>query len=132
MRIARNLLFAVLLLLTGAALMYVIQSGSGLQFLPSDKVSSAEFISIILTALGVILAALALFIGGLAVIGWATFEERLKLHSEEFLKRRFSPEDSRYVDLINDLKEDVRREVELRSKARAEPENISPYDPDAV
>lgn len=132
MKLARNVPLAVLMLLTGAALMYVIKAGSGLQLLPSDKISSADFISIILTALGVVLAALALFIGGLAIVGWATFEDRLKQHSEEFLKRRFSADDPRYVDLINELKEDVRRELELRKTARKEPENASPFDPDAV
>jgi len=132
MMLARNVLYIVLLLLTGAAMMYVIEAGSGLQIAPDDEVSSAEFISIILTALGVILAALALFLGGLAVIGWTTFEERLKHNSDEFLKKRFSPEDEQYILLINDLKEDVRREMQIRSPQVNDLENQSPFDPDAV
>jgi hypothetical protein len=132
MKVARNVLQIILLLLAGAALMFVVKAGSGLNLLPSDRISSADFISIILTALGVILAALALFIGVLAIVGWATFEERLKHHSEEFLRRRFSPEDQRYVDLVNELKEDVRRELELKNPKPDEVENESPFDPDAI
>lgn len=132
MRHARDVLLILVLLITGAALMYVIQAGSGLRLLPSDEISSADFISIILTALGVILAAAALFIGGLAIIGWATFEERLRQHSEDFLRRRFSTDDQRYVDLISELKEDVRRELELKKPKAPDLENRSPFDPDAI
>lgn len=112
--------------------MYVIEAGSSLRLRPNSDISSADFISIILTALGVILAALAIFIGGIAVIGWATFEEKLRQNSDDFLKRRFSPEDQRYVDLIADIKEDVRREIQIRSSAANDIENRSPFDPDAV
>ncbi|MBB4641959.1 hypothetical protein [Rhizorhapis suberifaciens] len=130
---ARNVLSTVVLLLSGAALLYVIEAGSNLELTPKGDISAADFISIILTALGVILAALAIFLGGLAIIGWATFEEKLKQNSEEFLKKRFSPEDERYVDLIEELKEDVRREMNLRKQPKTEDiENISPFDPDAV
>jgi hypothetical protein len=132
MKLVRNILSSVVLVLTGAALMYVIQAGSNLTLLPSDRITSADFISIILTALGVILAALALFIGGLAIIGWATFEDRLKHNSEEFLKIRFSTDDERYVELIKELKEDVRREMDLKKDVPKEIENQSPFDPDAV
>jgi divalent metal cation (Fe/Co/Zn/Cd) transporter len=132
MKLARNLLLIVVLLLTGAALMYVIEAGSGLSLMPDKDISHADFISIILTALGVILAALALVLGGLAIVGWATFEEKLKQNSDEFLRKRFSPEDQRYVDLINEIKEDVRREIQLKSRRRQDLENNSPFDPDAV
>jgi len=100
--------------------------------MPNDKISPADFISIILTALGVILAALALILGGLAIVGWATFEEKLKQNSDEFLRNRFSPEDQRYVDLINEIKEDVRREIQIKSSIKVEIENQSPFDPDAI
>lgn len=132
MKLARDILVIGLLLLTGAALMYVIEAGSGLRFMPGDKVSPSDFISIILTALGVILAALALVLGGLAIVGWATFEEKLKHNSDEFLKKRFSAEDQRYIDLINEIKEDVRREIQIKSNRKIELENQSPFDPDAV
>lgn len=132
MKLARNFLLIVVLLLTGAALMYVIEAGSSLSLMPDKDVSHADFISIILTALGVILAALALVLGGLAVVGWATFEEKLRQNSDEFLRKRFSADDQRYVDLINEIKEDVRREIQLTSKASSDIENESPFDPEAV
>ena len=129
---ARRLLTLIVLLLSGAALMYVIQAGSGLAFMPSDKISPSDFISIILSALGVTLAALALFLGGLAIIGWSAFEDRVKQNSEEFLERRFSATDPRYVELIEELKEDVRRELEISRRQQPQIENESPFDEDAA
>lgn len=131
MKVVRNALLIIVLLLTGASLMYVIEAGSGLRLKPNPDISAADFISIILTALGVILAALALFIGGLAIVGWATFEEKLRQNSDDFLRKRFSPDDQRYVDLITEIKEDVRREIQIRS-VRTDIENQSPFDPDSV
>lgn len=112
--------------------MYVIEAGSGLRLTPNSDISASDFISIILSALGVILTALALFLGVLALVGWATFEERLKQNSDEFLKKRFSAEDERYIELINEIKEDVRREMQLKAPAKADIENESPFDSDAV
>lgn len=125
-----KVLQSTVLLLIGAALVVVIQIGSGLSF-ANMTFSSAEFISIILTALGVILAALALFIGVLAVIGWATFESKIKSTSEEFLERRFSTDDLRYGELIAEIKEDVRRQIATTQRHEL-PENESPYSEDAI
>ncbi|WP_332746608.1 hypothetical protein [Sphingomonas sp. ZB1N12] len=122
----------IVLMLTGAALLYVLQAGSGLTPSPNDKISSADFISIILTALGVILAALALFLGGLAIIGWSAFESRVKQSSDEFLERRFSTTDIRYVELVQEIKEDVRREIQVARGRKPQIENDSTFDEDAV
>ena len=49
------------------------------------RISYIDFISVILTALGVILTAVTLFVGALAVIGWTSIETRLRSHSIEFI-----------------------------------------------
>ena len=132
MKLARQILNVLVLLLTGAGLLYIIQKGSGLTAHPNDAINSADFISIILTALGVILAALALFLGGLAIIGWTSFEAKLAQSAEEFLERRFSTNDQRYVNLIDELKQDVRREMALSRRKAGDIENNSPFDESAA
>jgi hypothetical protein len=123
---------AVVLMLLGAALLVVVQRGSGINPSLKGDLSFADFTGIILTALGVILAALALLLGVVAVVGWSTFESMVQRKSNEYLEKRFSPEDERYVRLIEDIKEDVRREIALRRVSDREPENASPYDEAAL
>ena len=132
MALARRVLTILVLLLAGAALLYVIQAGSGLAPQPNDKISASEFISIILTALAVILAALALFLGGLAIIGWNSFEARVKRNAEDFLEKRFSTSDQRYIDLVEEIKEDVRREIQVARGRNRSLENDSSFGEDAL
>lgn len=104
MKYVRQIVAGILLLLLGAALLVVVVNGSGLSLRASDDLSRADFVSIILTALGVMLTAVTVFLGALAIIGWATFEARVKQSSEAFLERRFSEDDPRYIALVEDLK----------------------------
>lgn len=120
------------LLLLGAALAYVIWSGSNLKLAPNPNIGSADFVAIILTALGVILAALAIFLGGMALVSWKMFDDRVKTHAEAFLEKRFSPSDQRYADLVETLRDDARREAQLAKKDQKEIENLSSYEEDAV
>ena len=123
---------ALLLVVIGAAIFAVVLKASGLTFSPDPEIGPAEFISIILTALAVIIAAVTLLIGALAIYGWIAFEARVTQASETFLEKRFSSEDPRYGRLIEDLKEDVRLQLFLSSKPEQEQENIPNNDnPDA-
>lgn len=56
----------------------------------SIRVSYIDFISVVLTCLGVILTAVTLFVGVLAVIGWTSIETRLRSHSIEFIGSELS------------------------------------------
>lgn len=47
--------------------------------------SYADFVSILLTCLGVMLAIVTLFVGLLAVLGWTSIETRLRDHSIEYI-----------------------------------------------
>jgi hypothetical protein len=49
------------------------------------SLSYADFISILLTCLGVMLATLTLIVGLLAVIGWTSIETRLRDHSISYI-----------------------------------------------
>lgn len=51
----------------------------------SMSISYVDFISIVLSALGVILMAVTLFVAILAVIGWTSIETKLRAHSIEFI-----------------------------------------------
>lgn len=130
---------SVILLLLGAALMYAIDAASGLEFTRSENLTPAEFITIVLSALAVILAALTLMIGALAIIGWnsiqARVERKVDESSEDYLKRRFSDDDEEYQQFVEDIKEDVR--VRLLSYTRQfqreleEDDELEQGDPDA-
>lgn len=87
-------------MLTGALLLVVVVKGSGLTFGPNRSVSEAEFVSIILSALGVMLTAVTVFLGALAIIGWSTFETRVQKSAEAFMKMRFGDEDPDYQAFI--------------------------------
>lgn len=115
---------ALTLMIIGAAIFAVILKASGLRFAPDAEIGPSQFVSIILTALGVIIAAVTLFIGALAVYGWVTFETRVVQASEEFLDKRFSSSDARYNQLVEDIKEDVRLQI-LTGQTPIDPENLA-------
>ena len=123
---------AAFLLILGASLAYVMWAGSNLKLEPNPNISSADFLAIILTALGTILAALAIFLGGMALVSWRMFDERVKAHAETFLENRFSPSDQRYADLVEQLRDDARREAQIARDDQADLENRSSFDEDAV
>ncbi|GGE93974.1 hypothetical protein [Sphingomonas prati] len=51
----------------------------------SYTLSYADFISILLTCLGVMLTIVTLFVGVLAVLGWASIESKLRDHSFSYI-----------------------------------------------
>ncbi len=116
----------------GAFLLLLVQHAAHLPP-PDNKMTYADFIALILTALGVMLTVLTIFLGVLAFVGWTTFETKMKVSSEEFLDRRFSPADPRYAELVAEIKEDVRREVRISEENKDNnPENKNPMlDEDA-
>ncbi len=158
MKLVQRAFTAIFLMLVGAMLLVVIVKGSGLTFGPNRSVSEAEFVSIILTALAVMLTAVTVFLGALAIIGWSTFETRVKqsaeafmkvrfadddpeykifmarvesqvnINAETFLEKRFSEGDPRYVQMVEDLKK-----ASLGGNTETyDDENSSPYDENAV
>lgn len=51
----------------------------------SLTISYVDFISIVLTALAVLITTLGVFIGVLAVVGWRSIEDKLQEHSYRFI-----------------------------------------------
>ena len=132
MKLLLQVLGAVVLLLTGAALLITVMHGSGLSFEVRDDISRADYLSIILSALAVMLTAITIFLGALAIMGWATFEARVKQSSESFLERRFSEDDPRYTQLVEELKEQVTRQSLKGGRPTYPDENDSPFNEDAA
>jgi hypothetical protein len=158
MKLLKQSLGAVFWMLVGSTLLVVTVKGSGLTFGPNRSVSEAEFVSIILSALGVMLTAVTVFLGALAIIGWTTFETRVQQSAEAFMRvrfaeddpdykafmervatqvnestesfldRRFSDDDPRYIQLVEDLK---KASLGGNTEEYSE-ENESPYDESAA
>jgi hypothetical protein len=78
LKIAGLIGVAVLSGLTGAALASHFGTSS-------ISISYVDFISVVLSALGVLLMAVTLFVAILAVIGWTSIESKLRAHSIEFI-----------------------------------------------
>jgi hypothetical protein len=124
---------AGVLLLLGAALAVLIQKASGLDPTPSESMSYAEFTSVILTALGVILAALTIFLGAIAFIGWSSFEALVQRKAREYLTDKFGADDPVTSRDMAELEETIRRELGMQSNRNQElPENVSPFDEDVL
>lgn len=114
----------------GAALMFLVWTGSNLKLEPNPNISSADFVSIILTALGVILAALAVFLGGMAFFSWRNFDDRIRNQVEEYVDEFVKPTE-RYEE-IKDLLKDHREKTRRLAEAERELENLSNFDEDAI
>ena len=99
-------------MLIGAILLVVVVKGSGLTFGPNRSVSEAEFVSIILTALGVMLTAVTVFLGALAIIGWATFETRVQQSANAFMNKRFADDDPDYKAFLKKVEDKVNENAE--------------------
>lgn len=60
--------------------------------LPADTVdvSYADFLSITLTALSLMITVLGIFVAAAGVIGWSTMESKLKSHSVEYFSEQLA------------------------------------------
>ncbi len=120
-----RVLEAVVLILLGAVLLNLVQTGSALEPFRKPGLSSAEFIGIILTALAVILGALTIFIGGLAIVSWRTFDDRIRYHAEYHIRQRMNPSDPEFSQIVKDIKDTVLLEaiIVLRQEGDRDPLN---------
>ena len=81
-KIAVKLISMILLALISGVIGAALAGNFGTS---SISISYIDFISVVLTALGVMLATATLFVAVLAVIGWTSIEARLRNHSIEFI-----------------------------------------------
>ncbi len=82
----------------GAIFLLIVQRAAHLPP-PGSDMTYADFIGIMLTALGVMLTALTIFLGVLAVLGWTTFENKLKDHSTNYIQGELSSNGKLRYDL---------------------------------
>lgn len=91
MRYIPHVVCIMLVFALGAILLLIVQYSVQLPSADKDMTYS-DFISIILTALGVMLTALTIFLGVLAVVGWTSIESKLRDHSISYFKDQLSSE----------------------------------------
>lgn len=91
----------------GAVLLLVVQNAAGLR-LPNDGISMADFLAVILSALGVMVAILTFFLGVLAIFGWTAFRTIIEDKFEDLFRRRFDANNPEYGALVDQLVEDAR------------------------
>ena len=87
-------------------------------------ISYADFLSITLTALSILLTVVGLFLAALAVVGWTSFETKLKDHSAEY----FSAQLGKNGPIRREL-EDLITEIAFKGveELRPSPREDGPY-----
>lgn len=83
---------------SGALATLVIHMTGAVNGAASD-VSYTDFISITLTALGLMITVLGFFVAAAGVIGWATLESKLRDHSFEYFTQQLGKEGPLRKDL---------------------------------
>ncbi|MFL6844509.1 MAG: hypothetical protein ACJ8ER_06475 [Allosphingosinicella sp.] len=68
----------IVVAITAAATTFLVHLFQGPLFGEGYSVSYADFLVIVLTALAIMITVLAIFLAALGIIGWATFEAKLR------------------------------------------------------
>lgn len=69
----------------------------------SFKVDFGQSISIILSALGAILTALAILFAILAIVGWSTFSAQVDSNTRRYIEEDFKKKGPLFVEVVKDL-----------------------------
>lgn len=109
--------------LIGAAVTLLLLHASGLEPRAKEDIPMADFMVIVLAALGVMVAILTFFLGVLAVFGWTAFRTIINDNFEDLFRRRFDASNTEYAEAMSRLVEDAR--AKMASDALAKPENQS-------
>lgn len=92
----------------GAAAFALVLWSAGVQAAVRSELSSVDVVTIILGALGVMIAILTLFLGVLAIYGWATFRSIIEERFDEAMRQRFDPSKDEYKSLLTKVIEDAK------------------------
>lgn len=87
-RIFKFLILALIAGVSGAAVTVFFHWGFAPAGTVAADISYAEFLSITLTALALMITILGFFVAAAGVIGWTTLENKLKAHSVEYFKEQ--------------------------------------------
>lgn len=116
------IVFAVICIIAVTVITTVALHGTGSSN-PLGDIRYVDLIAIVLTALAVMLTALGIFLAALAVIGWATFEAKLKASSLDY----FSSQLGKDGPLRREL-ETLLEEMSLSGVEKDKPAEPTPPD----
>jgi hypothetical protein len=112
-------------IIAACALSGVIGGAVTRWFSPSSfSVSYVDFISITLSALGVLITTLGIFIAILSVLGWRSIEDKLRDHSAEFVNNELREGAPLYKAIMQTVREaayDGIRDIDSEPDAEAGP-----------
>lgn len=94
------------------------------------NVTYSDFITILLTALAVMLAALTAILASLALISWRNFETRVRTHVDEYLDEFVEP--SKKFESVEKAIRESRKKAKDFNSREGEIENLSEFDEDVV
>ena len=114
----------------GMALSLLIFSEGYVSLKMTADIEYSDLISVLLTALGVLLATLAVFLGAMALYSWRNFDDRVKGHVETYLDEFVAP--SERFEAIKNLMDEHRETTKKLAEAEKELENLSKFDEAAV
>ncbi|MDF1598265.1 hypothetical protein PZ895_00545 [Mesorhizobium sp. YIM 152430] len=118
MQVARRAIFALMFVLNGALTLCLTYLYFSRGFDPSGSFTSVELITIVLTALAVILTALGLFIAGLAIWGYQALHSAARDIAERVAKRTAEDVASRTAaDAVTRLDESIGSERDYGAAA---------------
>lgn len=92
----------------GAAALSLVIWSTGVRASMRADLSQADVVTIVLGALGVMVAILTLFLAVLAFYGWATFRSIIEERFDEAMRQRFDPAKDEYQVLLTKIIEDAK------------------------
>jgi len=115
----------------GAAIILIVLDASHLRPSIRNDVSNADFLAVILSALGVMIAILTFFLGVLAIFGWTAFRTIIDDKFEDLVRRRFDANNPQYGQMVSRLVDDARAQLQAEKPPIDDlPENDPELDQD--
>jgi len=111
----------------GAAAFALVLWSTGVQATVRADLTSVDVVTIVLGALGVMIAILTLFLGVLAIYGWATFRSIIEERFDEAVRQRFDPSKDEYKSLLTKVIEDA-KSLQVTSAAQSDVPDLPTND----
>lgn len=112
----------------GAIMLLILLNASDLRPSLRNDISNADFLAVILSALGVMVAILTFFLAILAIFGWTAFRTIIEDKFEDLFRRHFNASNAEYGNLVSQLVEDARAQQAASAIAEAQPEEENEED----
>lgn len=103
-----SLVSLLLAFVLGAAVLSLVLWSTGVRGSIREELSQIDVVTIVLGALGVMIAILTLFLAVLAVYGWAAFRSIIEERFDATMRERFDPAKDEYKALLTKVIEDAR------------------------